>query len=735
MLYGNRPGKRRRPVAPERPIDAPPVDYGGRHPFDVTGRRLQQQDTLLHEPIRISFDTQILESFLQASLNTQSYVVATRVFLLLYEIIPQTAAIWGDVLKVIPVQGVLYPLGSSQSKDKGGFCPTDKTAGIPDAGTDLWIYVTLDRYFCNQEGPTSGKVASALSCERDQFDRPVTGSIDFCLANMGQILPMTNITEIVNAMTESNSTRASLAKTDSNYAVVQRVIQSTKREIGQILGVSLDSLPYFRNALTGEPLTPRPFVISTVSCTSGVDQVLLGAPSTTILRKVVDDNGMPHFEIISPLVQRVVQNHFNCPTLMGARLEKAQGAGDCFGNHFDERMFYSDLMGAFLSPTGNALSPLALAFLEDSSWYEANYESDYVSVSSFGHLAGCEFVDGNCLVNGAVPSYGEGNFCNATLELTEDGFVLEQALPQTCDPSYRYKAHCDLRVAKPGEELPPAVKSYFLDNPQDAKIPYTFTGADYCPIPSLQTTDCTDRAAQFIVSKEYADSRERFGPASMCIDVTTRDRAICLESICNEQLQKLQLVVLYGINVTCEYDGQILTLLGGTDPFKVKCPRLAQACPELMCPRSCSGRGQCIVDPKTGRGKCRCLDFADKTNGCYNTSLSHVYKVAPDTALDHSANTRQANLFVFLLVVAIPVTFLLLAQFVSRVRLDRLRHSVKPDERRGWREMLFGKRYRHVTTVAKPLEAESDSYPQGGHVHYGGRGPIMTTNMQHHNMT
>jgi hypothetical protein len=370
-------------------------------------------------------------------------------------------------------------------------------------------------------------------------------------------------------------------------------------------------------------------------------------------------------------------------------------------------VFYSDLMGEFLSPTGNALSPLALAFLEDSSWYVANYESDYVSVSSFGHLAGCEFIDGKCLVNGAIPSYGEGNFCNATMELTEDGFILEQALPQTCDPSYRYKAHCDLRFAKVGEELAPAVQSYFLDNPQDAKIPHTFTGADYCPIPLLQTTDCTDPAAQFILSKEYADSRERFGPDSKCIDVTTRDRPICLESFCNEKLQKLQLVVLYGINVTCEYDGQILTLLGGTDPFKVKCPRLAQVCPDLMCPRSCSGRGQCLVDPNTGRGKCRCLDFSDKTVGCYNTSISHVYKAALASASYESVNTKQANLFLFLTVVATPVTILILAQVVSRIRLDRLRHSENPDEGRGWCEIVFGKRYqKNSTTVETPLGEE-----------------------------
>ncbi len=43
-----------------------------------------------------------------------------------------------------------------------------------------------------------GTLASALSCQRDQYDRPITGSIDFCLEGMRNVVEI-NVEEYIAA--------------------------------------------------------------------------------------------------------------------------------------------------------------------------------------------------------------------------------------------------------------------------------------------------------------------------------------------------------------------------------------------------------------------------------------------------------------------------------------------------------------------------------------------------------
>ena len=102
---------------------------------------------------------------------------------------------------------------------------------------------------------------------------------------------------------------------------------------------------------------------------------------------------------------------------------------DCYGgSHFDERTHYTEIMGAVFSQSVNVVSPLTLAFLEDSGWYRASYLSEYVRVSPFGHRSGCSFVEDGCLdEDGSVPSALRENFCDSLISVKESG-------DQTCDP-------------------------------------------------------------------------------------------------------------------------------------------------------------------------------------------------------------------------------------------------------------------------------------------------------------
>ena len=63
-----------------------------------------------YQPLRIAFDTSDLRSQMELSLSAGDTLAATKLFLLIYEILPSTAEVWGDILRVIPVVGGIYPL-------------------------------------------------------------------------------------------------------------------------------------------------------------------------------------------------------------------------------------------------------------------------------------------------------------------------------------------------------------------------------------------------------------------------------------------------------------------------------------------------------------------------------------------------------------------------------------------------------------------------------------------------
>ena len=248
-----------KPVAPSRPADAPDVDYGGIHPFDdhrhlhdasyannkrkkngVNGglRLLDEEPSSsekpssseykttafnptndhLYQPLRIQFDARQLIDQMYLAIDAGDDIAATKLYLLIYEILPMTSNVWGDILRVIPVTGGIYPLAAkgsgvdqllpNQSNNENDavtdddrfyvdpvrakYCPDETTSGI-EGGADLLIYATVNRHCAPgggessrflQEGGGMGTLASALSCQRDQYDRPITGSIDFCLEGM-----------------------------------------------------------------------------------------------------------------------------------------------------------------------------------------------------------------------------------------------------------------------------------------------------------------------------------------------------------------------------------------------------------------------------------------------------------------------------------------------------------------------------------------------------------------------
>jgi len=84
------------------------------------------------------------------------------------------------------------------------------------------------------------------------------------------------------------------------------------------------------------------------------------------------------------------------------------------------------------------LSSLTLGLLHDSGWYVPDYS--VATGSPFGHGAGCEFLEGKCIVDGEIPSYGAGSFCNTEYKITNGQFMGGFG----CDPTHTSMGICDL---------------------------------------------------------------------------------------------------------------------------------------------------------------------------------------------------------------------------------------------------------------------------------------------------
>lgn len=137
-----------------------------------------------------------------------------------------------------------------------------------------------------------------------------------------------------------------------NGVIPQRELDSQvfiqMHEIGHILGVGSDLFQFYTNPSTGEPYGVRRGDFPCVEEGGGTIDTL---PQNVQANSYGEgDRERLFYEVTTPTVTRVVQNKFGCDTITGARLENQPTSGGrigrCIGVHFDERLFYDDLMGA-----------------------------------------------------------------------------------------------------------------------------------------------------------------------------------------------------------------------------------------------------------------------------------------------------------------------------------------------------------------------------------------------------
>ena len=436
--------ERARPGYGEPVLDSP-VSYRN-HPFS---RHLQSRRDQF-ENIRIALDTSTLRKESNSTSN------AEKIAYLESEILPAAAEFWHQALSVIPVEGNL--LVNQNQLFNGEVC------GLPEvivpvehmeegiSGADIIVYVagSDNPNYCG-----GLRLAVALLCNTDAFDRPTAGSMNVCL----------------DAIPETSEGREARA---------DEYIQTLIHEFSHILGMSSNSYVLFHDHATGRPRTPRPLQLTTVECVNGnIQEEYLPAGNTLELFNH-PNTGQRTAQIVTPTVVQVVRNQFLCQQLAGAPLENTPtSSSSCLGDHGEERFFATEsLSSVFTGDVPSVLSPLTLALLEDSGWYYANFTM--AKLSTFGHMAGCDFVTKPCLEDGTLTESSKVFFCNTT---TTAG----------CSPDLTWKQGCTL--LQYSAELP---VQYFDDPRIGGPLQ-----SDFCPVFSseysdsagnLLSTDCREQA-------------------------------------------------------------------------------------------------------------------------------------------------------------------------------------------------------------------------------------------------
>ena len=138
---------------------------------------------------------------------------------------------------------------------------------------------------------------------------------------------------------------------------ILRLTSSLTKEVGKMLGVSPSLFHHFRNSETGQPFGSTE---KSVTCVDGSEKTLL-VPNIlqSSLDLTIDASGKKTglWEVTTPTVRQVIRNHFDCQSLLGARLSQ-RDSSSCFGESFNPRYHFDD---DFTSIGGSADTAFSLS--------------------------------------------------------------------------------------------------------------------------------------------------------------------------------------------------------------------------------------------------------------------------------------------------------------------------------------------------------------------------------------
>jgi hypothetical protein len=472
------------------------------------------------------------------------------------------------------------------------------TEGIPD--TDMIVYLSLEFVNFNTTNSTTDNpevpmnattinatsicsgdsLAAASFCSTDQYDRPTAALLHICV--------------------------------DGTFFYAskrQRNVLTLMHELGHALGFNALSMAHFRHP-DGSPYTPRTpegdIPDSTIECTglaSKPSWATVALPSQDILQFRTVRGGVRVAELVTPSIVQVVRNQFDCQFLTGAELESGEGlplAGEgqgCIGDHWERRLFSSDLMNPVIDDVeySTRISTLTLAYFADSGWYQVDLSNAQVA-AGWGRGAGCPFVNDACIEkNGEVPVANADFFCNEIPTIQSRSTATEI---HGCTPDLSRKAVCS--IGQYDLDLPSEYQYFNLTYGSDVGGDDPFM--DYCPVYSgFDNGLCSSLENEQYVK---ANAVERYGERnSRCLVGSIHPHensktALCLPIACVIEDRTLR-VKLDRVWHLCSEAGQQLQ----SGDVTVDCPDPRRICPTFYCPYDCLGTGG-VCDYNSG--KCLC---------------------------------------------------------------------------------------------------------------------------------
>ena len=637
-------------------------------------------DDAIVENKRLRYRPLRMRSFLSNEEGGGKHLTNSQRIVLLQEIIKPALLSWSAALRVDPVVGNLTVDPNQLSS--GGVCgpggdlpsvvvPADHiSVGVPN--TDFIVYLhlafvsnlsstttssdftstknmssinynsTIAQNVDSQVNATHSDASSSISgnatsrkqctgdylaassfCSTDQYDRPIAAIIHICIG--AKFFDRANL---------------------------QTNIKVIGHELGHALGFNAVSLAHFRRP-DGTPYTDRDPVtgeipITEINCTGPVSSNRTGRvalPSNEILKFRTVRGGVRVAEIVTSSVRQVARNHFDCQQLPGAELESGEflplssypGEISCIGDHWERRLFKTDLMNPWIDENvefTTRFSTITLAYFADSGWYQVDLSRASLS-AGWGRAAGCEFVEQTCVNadDGQVPSSFNSFFCNEIpFEAAESGDTSDI---HGCTTDLTRKASCSIGLYE--GELPPAYQYFNFKHGSNVGgvDPYM----DYCPVyAGVDHGLCSDSGNEALIKVNYI---ERFGlKNSRCLSgkmtrstnfvkneqnssvgssTAYASTALCLPIACVVEDRTLRIQV-NGDWKICSYKDEVLFTTDsstGSTTDKVEtviCPDPIRVCPTFYCHRDCLGSSR-LCD--YNKGKCIC-------GGTVSSNSSHA---------------------------------------------------------------------------------------------------------------
>lgn len=664
-----------------------------------------------YAPLRIRFDTRLLEDLLNDENNNERHSSTTnqqrndKIRTIIETTLPAAAELWA---KHLSVQSLTNGVQLSTSACRRSL---SESRTFPDA--DLVIIVAGDQLKrrCHPR-----QLAYASVCERSVTDdRPIVGKLEFCLENHSARQSLSPTMNGVPLAQEFQEHHANVVFHEDHLVLDPVLI--TAHEISHILGMGIVHYPYYRRSSNGAPRTPRndhdgePIFNRNRLCGNGrlateQDHPLPSEDTIQVEQSTI--SGRWEHYLVTPRVKAVARNHLNCPTLPGARLQDE--GHSCFGSHWHERWFFNHLLSpAWSKSSQNALSYLLLAALDDSGWYRVDYRCG--THPAFGLAAGCDFVMTDCIRNDTATSAdGGGNeFCDRpTARISRNHKSKKPEFLDShdlyCDPSHVQWTVCDLVDLPDQKKKAKHTHTYFSNS---CLAPFRFQLADFCPVPDEGLgLDCRRRDDMETFTPFYHG--ERVGPDSRCFNAfydpkepkqgnesytstplsRLRRRPACLLVTCDSK----QGVIVHlpgnggddAERRICQFGGEVVSFGNSASGFYAEaffvCPRLAILCPELYtCRESCWGRGECVYpeDPSHQSGPfCRCFDSANTDATCAPSFISNTQKYAATTA---TGSEVQAPLLaeeeIVLTIFSVPLLVVVVLALVQGVRFWKAHQS------------------------------------------------------------